>query len=116
MANVYQLSASRSPCYLCLVSRDNLNNINLTNISSRTPNYMKKVIEDSKKHYYSIHPEPNAFWEIRYKLKLIRFISKSKIINALLLLLLLLLFISKCFFFLATLIYTRLSSLIECIP
>src|SRR5260363_154980 len=101
MANVYQLSASRSPCYLCLVSRDNLNNINLTNISSRTSNYMKKVIEDSEKHYYSIHPEPNAFWEIRYKLKLIRFISISKLINA---------------FFLATLIYTRLSSLIECIP
>ena len=33
---------------------------------------MKKVIEDGEKHYYSIHSEPNAFWEIRYKLKLIR--------------------------------------------
>ena len=33
---------------------------------------MKKVIEDGEGKYYSIHPEPNAFWEIRYKLKLIR--------------------------------------------
>ena len=72
MANVYQSSASRSPCYSCLVSRDDLKNINLTNISSRTPNSMKKVIEDGEGKYYSIHPEPNAFWEIRYKLKLIR--------------------------------------------
>ena len=36
---------------------------------------MKKVIEDGEENNYSIHPEPNAFWEIRYKLKLIRFIS-----------------------------------------
>ena len=43
---------------------------------------MKKVIEDGEGNYYSIHPEPNAFWEIRYKLKLIRFISISKLINA----------------------------------
>jgi len=71
MANVYQSSASSHPCHSCLVSRDDLNNINLTNISSRTPDFMKQVIEDGEEHYYSIHSESNAFWDIRYKLKLI---------------------------------------------
>jgi hypothetical protein len=42
-----------------------LNNINLTNISPRTPNTMKNVINIGDAQNYSIHPEINAFWEIR---------------------------------------------------
>jgi hypothetical protein len=40
ITNVYQPSSSRRPCHSCLVSRDDLNNVNLNNVFSRTPNNM----------------------------------------------------------------------------
>ena len=64
--NVYQPSCSRRPCAKCLVSRDDLNNTNLTEIIPRTPDAMKQAINSGEDKDYSIHPEKNAFWEIRY--------------------------------------------------
>ncbi|CAG8618801.1 3342_t:CDS:2, partial [Ambispora leptoticha] len=64
LANVYQPLSSRRPCYSCLVSNNNLNNISLAYISPRTPINMKQVIDSGEEQYYSIHPERNAFWEI----------------------------------------------------
>ncbi|RIB01928.1 hypothetical protein C2G38_2229269 [Gigaspora rosea] len=63
--NVYQPSCSRQPCAKCLVSRDDLNNTNLMEIISRTPDAMKQAINSGEDKDYSIHPKKNAFWEIR---------------------------------------------------
>ncbi|CAG8735635.1 11309_t:CDS:1, partial [Ambispora leptoticha] len=62
--NVYQPSFTRKPCPKCLVSRDNLNNTNLTSMISRTPNTMRQAICSGNDLDYSIHPENNAFWDI----------------------------------------------------
>jgi hypothetical protein len=64
-ANVYQPSSAGKPCGKCIVSKDDLNNLGLTHISSRTPDMMRQAISSGDDHYYSIHPENNAFWEIR---------------------------------------------------
>ena len=66
IANVYQPSTSRRPCHSCLVSRDDLNYINLNNTSPRTPNNMIQAINNSEAQNNSIHPEVNTFWEIEY--------------------------------------------------
>jgi hypothetical protein len=66
-ANVYQSSSARRPCGKCLVLNDDLNNTNLTDIIPRTPTTMKQAIDSDDNHCYSIHPEKNAFWDIRYK-------------------------------------------------
>jgi hypothetical protein len=67
-ANVYQPSSSRRPCRKCLVLNDNLNDINLTGIIPRTPDAMKQAITSGNEQYYSIHPENNAFWDLRYEI------------------------------------------------
>ena len=66
-ANIYQPSSSRRPCEKCLVLNNDLNNTNLTGIISKTPTAMKQAIDSGDEHYYSIHPENNAFWDIRYE-------------------------------------------------
>ena len=66
-ANVYQPASSAKPCAKCLVSRDDLNNTNLTSIILRTPNTMKQAINNGNDLSYSIHPETNAFWSLRYE-------------------------------------------------
>ncbi|RIB28661.1 hypothetical protein C2G38_2157418 [Gigaspora rosea] len=63
--NVYQPSFTQRPCGSCLILKDDLNNISLTSVSSRTPNNMKRAIENEEAQDYSIHPKPNAFWGIR---------------------------------------------------
>jgi hypothetical protein len=40
---------------------------------------MKEAIENDKAHENSIHPEPNVFWKIRYKLIVIYCYLKSLI-------------------------------------
>jgi hypothetical protein len=67
IANVYQPASSRRSCYSCLVTKDDLNNINV-NISSRTYNNMKQAIYSNNERDYSIHPEVNAFWMLRYEI------------------------------------------------
>ena len=65
-ANVYQPASSRRSCGKCLVSKDDLNNTNLMKIIPRTPDSMIQAIDSGDDQYYSIHPEKNAFWDIRY--------------------------------------------------
>ncbi|RIB12024.1 hypothetical protein C2G38_2249760 [Gigaspora rosea] len=45
----------------CLVSRDDLNNTNLTEIIPRTPDAMKQAINSGEDKDYSIHPEKMHF-------------------------------------------------------
>ena len=66
-ANIYQSSSARRPYRKCLVLNDDLNNTNLIGIIPRTPTSMKQAIYSDDNHCYSIHPEKNAFWDIRYK-------------------------------------------------
>ena len=68
ISNVYIPANSQRPCYSCLVSKDDLNNIKKSNDLSRTPNNMKRAIDHGEANYYSIHPETNIFWKIRYKI------------------------------------------------
>ena len=68
LTNVYQPSSSKKPCASCLVSKDDLNNMDLIEISPRTPYNMRKAIENDEAHDNSIHPEPNVFWKLRYKI------------------------------------------------
>lgn len=68
LTNVYQPSSSKKPCASCLVSKDDLNNMGLIEISPRTPYNMRKAIENDEAHDNSIHPEPNVFWKLRYKI------------------------------------------------
>ena len=65
ISNIYMPSNLQRPCYSCLVSKDNLNNIKNLNTLSRTPNNMKQVIDNGESNYYSIHLEINVFWKIR---------------------------------------------------
>ncbi|CAG8641551.1 7283_t:CDS:2, partial [Ambispora gerdemannii] len=62
--NVYQPSTSKKPCSSCLISKINLNNTELTDLSLRTPQNMKQEIENGQAHENSIHTEHNIFWEI----------------------------------------------------
>jgi hypothetical protein len=67
--NIYQPSTSKKPCSSCLISKIDLNNTELTDLSLRTPQNMKQEIENGQAHENSIHTEHNIFWEIRYQLK-----------------------------------------------
>jgi len=68
LTNVYQPSSSKKPCASCLVSKDDLNNMGLIEILSRTFYNMRKVIENNETHDNLIYPEPNVFWKLRYKI------------------------------------------------
>jgi hypothetical protein len=63
--NVYQLSTSKRPCSICLVSKNNLNNTELSDIIPRTPQNMKQVIDNDQAHENSIHTKSNIFWKIK---------------------------------------------------
>jgi len=71
ISNVYNSSNSQRPCYSCLISKDDLNNIEESNILFRTSNNMKQAIENDENDYYSIYSETNIFWKIRYKIILL---------------------------------------------
>jgi hypothetical protein len=66
MANVYQPSSSKWPCYSCLVSKDDLNNLKLEDLTYRTPITMKEAVDMNRASEYSLHSENNLFWDIRY--------------------------------------------------
>ena len=57
----YLPSTSRRPCYCCLVDNNDLNNMELSNISLRTPENMKKIINKNQANKFSIHKEFNFF-------------------------------------------------------
>ena len=64
--NVYQPASSKRPCYSCLVSKADLNNLLLPMLNYRTPTLMKQAIFMDVASEHSIHIEDNIFWEIRY--------------------------------------------------
>ena len=67
--NVYQSSTLKRPCGSCLISKDDLNNTELTHTLPRTSYNMKQAISNGQVHENLIHTEHNIFWEIRYNLK-----------------------------------------------
>lgn len=60
----YLPSTSKRPCSFCLIGNEDLNNMELTNITLRTPENMKRAIDiPSQAHELSIHPEFRFFWK-----------------------------------------------------
>ena len=53
----YLPSTSKGPCYCCLISNEDLNNMSLTNIISRTPESMNEAIStnQSKKFQFILN-------------------------------------------------------------
>ena len=66
-ANIYQPANSKHPCCSCLVLKDDLNNLSLRSIEYWTPLNMKAALSIANGRDYSIHPEYNVFWNIRYQ-------------------------------------------------
>ena len=61
----YLPSTSKRPCYCCLISNNNLNNMSLTNVNLRTPKDMNKAIDTNQSKEVSIHTEINFFWKFK---------------------------------------------------
>ena len=61
----YLPSTSRRPCYCCLISNKDLNNMSLTNIILRTPKSMNEAISTNQSKEVSIHTEFNFFWKFK---------------------------------------------------
>ncbi|CAB4417896.1 unnamed protein product [Rhizophagus irregularis] len=59
----YLPSTSKRPCYCCLVDNNDLNNMELSHITLRTPEIMKKIINENRAKDFSIHEEINYFWK-----------------------------------------------------
>lgn len=53
------------PCHKCLVKREKLNNLELPNdqITTRTPEYMRNIVEQDSAQQYSLHRMENIFWK-----------------------------------------------------
>src|SRR5436853_4378823 len=61
----YLPSTSKRPCYCCLISNKDLNNMSLTNIILRTPKSMNEAISTNQSKEVSIHTEFNYFWKFK---------------------------------------------------
>ena len=61
----YIPSTSKRPCYCCLISNKDLNNMSLTNIILRTPEDMQEAINTNQSKEVSIHTEFNFFWKFK---------------------------------------------------
>lgn len=61
----YKSAQCKMPCHVCMVLRDNLNNMNLTveDMKSRTPEYMQEILREDRGKDFSIHKIENAFWK-----------------------------------------------------
>ena len=57
----YFLSTSRWPCYFCLISNKDFNNITLTHIDLWTSEKMKEVTNINQARELSIHTDFNFF-------------------------------------------------------
>ncbi|CAB4380243.1 unnamed protein product [Rhizophagus irregularis] len=59
------------PCHKCLVEREKLNNVELTNdqIILRTPENMRCLVEQNSAQQYSLHDMKNIFWNYPYVLR-----------------------------------------------
>ncbi|GET51073.1 hypothetical protein GLOIN_2v1784311 [Rhizophagus irregularis DAOM 181602=DAOM 197198] len=56
------------PCHKCLVEREKLNNVELTNdqIILKTPENMRCLVEQNSAQQYSLHDMKNIFWNYPY--------------------------------------------------
>jgi hypothetical protein len=61
----YLPSTSKRPCYCCLTSNSDLNNMSLTNVILRTPKDMNEAIDTNQSKEVSIHTEFNFFWKFK---------------------------------------------------
>lgn len=61
----YKSARSKMPCHTCIVSQNNLNNMNLRpeDMSPRTHKNMQEIIENGQEKEYSVHSVENAFWK-----------------------------------------------------
>ena len=50
------------------MSKDDLNNMGLIEILPRIPYNIRKAIENNEAYDNLIHPEPNIFGKLRYKI------------------------------------------------
>ena len=61
--STYLLSTFKRPCYFCLISNKDFNNMALTNIILRTPEKMKEAIDINQANELSIYTDFNFFWK-----------------------------------------------------
>jgi hypothetical protein len=61
----YLPSTSKRPCCFCLVSNEDLNNMELTDVTLRTPENMKAAIDTNQANELSIHSDFNFFWKFK---------------------------------------------------
>jgi hypothetical protein len=61
----YLPSTSKRPCCFCLISNNDLNDMSLTSVISRTPENMQRVIATNQASELSIHKDFNFFWKFQ---------------------------------------------------
>jgi len=61
----YKAARCKMPCHVCMVLRDNLNNMNLASedMNLRTPENMQQIINEGQGKNFSVHNVENAFWK-----------------------------------------------------
>ena len=61
----YKSAWCKMPCHICMILRDDLNNMNLNsdNIIPRTHKNMQKIIKEGWEKDFSLHSTENAFWK-----------------------------------------------------
>jgi hypothetical protein len=61
----YKTARCKMPCHNCMISRDDLNNMNVIpeDIASRTPENMQQVISEGRSKDFSVHNVENVFWK-----------------------------------------------------
>jgi hypothetical protein len=61
----YKSSQCKMPCHTCMVTRSDLNNMNITseNMPIRTHQNMQEIIKNCQNKDYSVHSVENTFWK-----------------------------------------------------
>jgi hypothetical protein len=59
----YLPSTSKRSCCYCLIDNNDFNNMELSNVISRTSQKMQEVITVNQAHEFSIHTDFNFFWK-----------------------------------------------------
>jgi len=63
----YKVARCKMPCHTCMVSQNNLNNMELgpENIPGRTHENMQEIINSGQAKEFSVHSVENAFWKFQ---------------------------------------------------
>jgi len=61
----YKSARSKRPCHICMVSQNDLNNMNvmLEDMPFRTHENMQEIIREDREKEFSVHSVENAFWK-----------------------------------------------------